>query len=142
MSSLTEFAEDMQVTARIVERSSRRVVKQIAYEILAELVARTPVGGPPTSPHDPHPGLARSNWSVRVGDGGGGAASIRKPEPADATLARAQSVAAGDVLTISNPVPYIGELNSGSSTQAPSGFVETAVETGAAGLAKIEILVE
>ena len=31
-------------------------------------------------------------------------------------------------LEITNSVPYIGRLNQGSSTQAPAGFVENAVD--------------
>lgn len=41
---------------------------------------------------------------------------------------------------LQNTVPYITELNAGSSAQAPAGFVEIAIEAGLEAAKKIEVL--
>lgn len=140
MASLTDFAADMARTAKVVERQARIIIRDVAASIVAELVARTPVGGPPTSPHDPHPRLARSNWSARPGDNE--AVNLRQPEDAAATIARARAAPPADTYTISNPTPYLSRLNEGSSTQAPAGFIEAGIADGAARVPDVNILVE
>lgn len=40
----------------------------------------------------------------------------------------------------SNTVPYIGKLNSGSSAQAPAGFVEKALNEAKRGIRSVEVL--
>ena len=137
---MLEFSVEMRGLARGVERQAKKLVRDLGAAMIASLVVRTPVGGPPTSPRDPHPGLARSNWTLTTG--GAPSAAIREPEDAAQTVARAQSQRPGDEVTISNFVPYIGALNDGSSTQAPAGFVESALEEALVEVAQAEILVE
>lgn len=78
-------------------------------------------------------GWASNNWIF--GDGSPGASSDQSTGNVEAAKARVQqdtvtisSVSVnGQKLHLTNNVPYIGILNSGSSTQTPSGFVERAI---------------
>lgn len=81
-------------------------------------------------------GRARSNWIVGAGpsnriieayvlNSGSGSA--------EAALAQARAFLDStdvSVIYISNNLEYIQYLNEGTSAQAPSGFIEAAVETG------------
>ena len=78
-------------------------------------------------------GRARANWQAQIGspardvldgeDKGGNATLAR-----NANIIRARR--GGGTIYISNNVAYIGVLNEGSSSQAPAGFVEMAVNAG------------
>lgn len=86
-------------------------------------------------------GWARANWIGSKGRDNPGLANPEgRPSSADVVAARAAS-AAGEAeiisygledgpLFISNNVPYIQQLNSGSSRQAGAAFVERAIERG------------
>ncbi len=88
-------------------------------------------------------GFARASWTPSVGPLGEGlgespkseddarqaAAKLRPTNQAKAeALAKTYQVEAGRVF-LTNPVPYIGPLNTGSSSQAPKKFVERAIMT-------------
>ena len=112
---------------RDLDRLAERTVKKITLDITANLIETTPVDS----------GWARANWIP----------SVTKPtQETDGTREQAQS---GSVKTglqragqarvagyqfpqgavfIANNVPYILKLNDGTSTQAPSGFIEQAIE--------------
>lgn len=99
-----------------------------------------------TTPHDT--GQARANWQV----------TVRAARPAntpligkldydgDATVAEGVATIRGTprpdghVVFISNALPYIQALNEGHSGQAPSGFVEMAVQAGAQEAEKVRVL--
>lgn len=99
-------------------------VKEVSFGLVANLVETTPVDT----------GWARANWVPRIGadnegvitqQGDPGAASADQAA-ATARLA-AYHIAAGKVF-VSNHVDYIGDLNNGTSSQAPAGFVQAAIE--------------
>lgn len=139
MASPEQFQRRLEALARNVERGGRRAVREAARAGVEALVYGTPIGGAPSSPNDPHPGLARSNWSAGIG----GPEPERPPEDPAETIARAEGVLAaltGEEVTISNPVPYVGRLNDGHSTQAPSGFVEAALEAAARAAGAVRLL--
>ena len=132
MADPDRFAARLSLLARNVVDNSRGGLRRIVKAIHLELVVSTPVGGPPTSPNDPHPGLARSNWQVLPGTG---TAKTVLPEVGEGqALAEGQTRAdvldVDGVATISNPVEYINLLNDGSSTQAPAGFAQKAINRG------------
>lgn len=99
-------------------------VKRLVFETTANLVETTPVDT----------GWARANWIPSIG------------EPEDATFGErtavssdAQEAGIADMLGyqlaagpayVSNNVDYIDHLNDGTSTKAPAGFVESAIERG------------
>ncbi len=91
--------------------------KDLAIEILAELVAATPI----------KTGHAAMNWVVSIGS----------PFTDEVWTAGPQRTGAREVLRykfgdgtiyISNNAPYISDLNNGTSQQAPPLFVEACVD--------------
>ena len=111
-----------------LEELGERIVRAIVFEINAELVASTPVDT----------GWARANWIPSVGTPNGSTRTNR-PTPAMVPGAAAEHAAGlaslsafrlGQTAFIVNNVPYILRLNAGRSSQAPSGFVDRAVERG------------
>lgn len=87
------------------------------YDIGSTLVYYTPI----------KTGLASSNWNVTPK---GKAGDIRQPVRGEKGLAsltaisyQVQGIDAGEQATFYNPVEYIGDLEGGSSRQAPAGMV-------------------
>jgi hypothetical protein len=104
------------------------VVRQLSVEIVANLIETTPVDT----------GWAKANWVPSVGLPVIRPGSFEPPDTLGIASARGQQTAGtlgllsytytqGSVF-ISNNVPYVPRLNAGSSTQAPAGFVENAIE--------------
>ena len=108
---------------------TEQLMRKITLDIVANLQETTPVDT----------GWARANWIPHIGaelD-----EDLRGISPDDARISgdqgRQQSgiaqVATNYTLTdgaifITNNVPYIERLNDGSSTQAPAGFVQAAID--------------
>ena len=122
MASLKGFARRIKNRAKQVEEGVNRVIKDAAIGVDQTVVLATPVDT----------GRARANWRTSLGSpireatedtnwGGELAASV-------ATIKGRKT---DENIYISNNVPYIGRLNDGSSAQAPSGFVQTAIRVGA-----------
>lgn len=125
--------ENTQIKAIVqaLDKTTEAVVIRLGLNITANLVETTPVDT----------GWARANWVPSIG------ASKRTPEVRQPTSALVQGqaalqaagqagllsykIGAGSVF-ISNNVPYIGRLNDGSSTQAPTGFIQAAIRRGVA----------
>jgi len=142
MADPEQFAARLRAIAEGVELNSGRAVKDAAAAALVALVRLTPVGGPPTSPRDPHPGLARSNWHVLAGEA---TARVQREATTEgdavgAGLAVINGLGRPDAVTISNPVPYINKLNDGSSSQAPAGFVQAALAAASTALRRVRLL--
>lgn len=123
--------EDAQIKAIIqaLEETAEKVVIRLGLNITANLIEDTPVDT----------GWARANWVPAIG------ASRRSPAASQPTGAMVQTQAAQQAagqagllsyklpqgtVFISNNVPYINRLNDGSSTQAPTGFVQAAIRRG------------
>ncbi len=133
MASLEVFARRIQRRARQVEVGASDAVKLAALAINQVLILETPVDT----------GRARANWQVGL------AAPIRDDtEAVDPsginTIAKNRAIILArrnrvDII-ISNNLPYIGQLNQGSSAQAPAGFVEKAVLVGLATLSRHRVL--
>lgn len=111
-----------------INRRTSSEVRRLALNIVSELHERTPVDL----------GWARANWTPSVGAPAHGSRES-SGNPQSAALAQQiglSQVARYDVskgnVWISNRVPYIERLDSGYSPQAPSGFVEMAIEAAIA----------
>lgn len=125
MASLAVFARRIRALARRMPDNVDKIVKQAAIAVDQAVVLATPVDT----------GRARGGWQVGLGgpsteDLGlldqSGAAAIARNNGAILTRRLGQDI------FISNNVEYIGFLNEGSSSQAPAGFVELAVQAGVA----------
>lgn len=131
------FEDDIKKTQQTIEISVSENIAETAFAALSAVTLATPVGNPTLwqNPENAPPGYvggrARGNWQVGVGIEKGGetgqvdASGSNVISNARATLVGYQL---GQRVIINNNVPYIVRLNSGSSTQAPSGFVEKAVQ--------------
>lgn len=117
-----------------VENFTEDLIRRLATNIHAELVSPPPVGTPVDT------GWARANWIPQIGVPFTGNSQQIEPSPGEVAQAGARQqsglasvftyrLALGNVF-ISNNVPYILNLNDGSSTQSPRMFIETAIENG------------
>lgn len=140
MPSMAEFA-------RSAKRLSVRITKNVdaGWRATALVVDQTVVTATPVDT-----GRARSNWRVDTkpstgqvepyAPGEAGSTASANTAAAIAQGRQAVQRAVGDELYISNNLDYIGELNAGSSAQAPANFVEAAVDAGVQQVKKIKAL--
>jgi len=116
-----EEADFESLAIRIVKNIEKNV-KGVALEIHANLTEDTPVDT----------GWARSNWVAKLGRPStttvGSPGSVNPDSSTQALLEISKFQSGKGPINITNNVPYIGRLNKGSSKQAPSGFVEKAVQ--------------
>lgn len=144
MASLDQFSKEItRIGVEIAERSDA-TVRAAAIAIDQAVVTATPVDT----------GRARSNWIAEVDApsrivrepfvpgslGSTGAENVRA-----STLDAARKIARynGDrniFIAISNNLGYINSLNSGSSQQAPAGFVQFAVQAAAGVVRKARLV--
>ncbi len=133
MASLRIFAQRIRRLAGRVEKNANLVVINTAIAIDQVVVLATPVDT----------GRARGNWQVGVGVAMRGELD-RLDTSGNATIAentvRAKTRKLGQDIFISNNLPYIVSLNEGSSSQAPAGFVEEAVQVASVAVTQAKLL--
>jgi hypothetical protein len=116
------LADDVLAVVRALEAVTSNVVKKITLDVTANLVETTPVDT----------GWARANWipaisqPYRSTEGSPESVSRAAQTTGQARVATSYDIRQGSVF-VSNNVPYIVRLNEGSSSQAPSGFIEAAI---------------
>lgn len=92
------------------------VVRKVCFDIFARVIMRTPVDT----------GRARGNWMAGVGTmpiGETGAIDKGGAATAEAIQGVSLSAKAGDIVYLTNTLPYILKLEQGWSSQAPSGMI-------------------
>lgn len=111
-----------------MERAISEHIAEVALDLQGELVDNPPTGTPIDT------GWASVNWWLRIGsaptgnDGQAGDPSTRQGGQAAGIAAMASySIRGGKSIWLTNGVPYISRLNSGSSRQSPAGFVDDAI---------------
>lgn len=133
MATLNDFRRGIRLTADNLPKKVNKLVRKVAIVIDQALVTSTPVDT----------GRARSNWIVGInaapseddrepffpGEQGSTVAQNTQASIDEATQ-RINTYAGseGGSIYIVNSVPYIEELNNGTSKQAPANFVEEAVQ--------------
>lgn len=125
----------MRKRAAEVVTGTTRIVRRAATAIDRRAVRDTPVDK----------GVARSNWvgTLNVPFSGvipayspGSKLGLQERANAQAAIAQAQvairgyEVGRSRSIHLTNNVPWLGRLNSGSSQQAPALFVQKAIQTG------------
>ncbi len=133
MASLGQFSRRIQVLGDRIEKNANLVKRKVALAVDQAVVLGTPVDT----------GNARSNWLVSLSQPRQDQISPYAPgnklgrgERANAQNAINQGASVvgvartGQDIYIVNNVDYIGDLNQGSSRQAPANFVEMAVLSG------------
>ena len=121
MATGQQFALSIARFAKKANGNMDLVVRKVTLDLLGRVVRKTPVDT----------GRARGNWQVgrnqipRGEVGTGGSATAAKTAAVGAGTQEALQAKAGDSIYIVNSVPYIQELEKGSSKQAPNGMVAT-----------------
>ena len=118
------------VTRELEKFTSRQVIS-VARRLTLNLRAATPKKS----------GFAASNWLPSLGANNGIAGSKRLVTFADQNAGlseiRSYRITRTEAPRVTNNVPYIDLLNSGSSLQAPAGFVEACVADAIASVAGV-----
>jgi len=103
------------------EAKMNKAVRMISLQSFSECIMMSPVDT----------GRFRGNWQTKVGAAPAGIVEVLDPSGQIAT-AKVQGAVAGmevgDVIYMSNNLPYAGRLEDGSSTQAPGGMVKLTVQ--------------
>ncbi len=130
------FDDEIKKIQQTIQVSVGENVAEAAFAALSAVTLGTPVGNPTLwqNPSNAPPGYvggrARGNWQVGISTEKEGETNQIDSVGAS-TISNGRAILAGYKLgqrvIINNNVPYIVPLNSGSSTQAPAGFVEKAV---------------
>jgi len=113
-----------------LKKFTTRLVQEITLSVNGQLVK--------TTPRDT--GWARNNWIPEIGHAYAGTSGTREAAEQGVIDQSSQQQGVAKILTsysiergpvyITNNVPYIGELNDGSSKQAPAGFVQLSIARG------------
>lgn len=128
MSNLGDLGRRVTRIREDIDELVNRSVVNLTIEVLKELVNTTPIDT----------GMAISNWQVSLT----GPVRMQIPSYVEGmqgstknivianTIGQAVGILAarrpGQVIYLGNALPYIAELNRGSSSQAPSGFIDKA----------------
>jgi hypothetical protein len=137
MSSLAAFNRQLSAFGRQVEQAAVDKLKAAIVAVVDEVVNRTPID---TS-------RARTNWQTIIGGpataevpfvmGAAGSTASQAYQRAMASAeAATKAVRLGNRVWVSNCVPYIHELNKGTSQQAPPNFVDHAADAAKVRIAK------
>lgn len=123
--SMASFAKSMQARAGKIPGRADQITRQIALAADRAVVMATPVDT----------GRARANWQATIGAPATGTVNGAPGKGASVAAATSQASAviagyrSGQVIFLTNNLPYIVPLNNGHSKQAPANFVESAVES-------------
>jgi hypothetical protein len=129
--NLREIEISLKRQAKVAPEAVVNIQKAATLELQRGIVVATPVDK----------GRARGNWQVAQGspasgdvapNGFPGESSAARGAAATAAALTQGAQAAAETKPfsktyVSNRLPYIEALNEGTSTQAPAGFIETAV---------------
>lgn len=143
--TMSGFSKRIKHIATVVEGNSNKMMRRVVVTVASAVALRTPVDT----------GRARGNWQTQIGvaptapAGGvplgrkgstGVAAAGHAIAAAQAAMDGYKAMHSGTPVFISNNLPYIGPLNAGSSTQAPAGFVQAAIDAGVRAVNKSRLL--
>lgn len=130
--NLQQFGQLMEKRATVFPAAVAAVKKKVAIAALTQIVDTTPVDT----------GAAISNWQVNLGSAAIGSRLAYTPGTKGSTAQSNRGVTIqtgsavianampGVPIHITNNLFYIGDLNDGTSQQAPAGFVEGAITAG------------
>lgn len=127
---LGDLDGEMKKAGKRVADNADRLIRRCALATDAAVVLATPVDT----------GRARANWQVELGEPAQGVIGDPNDKKAGFDKSGQSAISqgaetikgykSGSSINITNNLPYIERLNDGWSAQAPSGFVEKAVQVG------------
>jgi hypothetical protein len=128
--NVRKFENGLRTMKTEISKQSLDFFKRFMHELCVAMIMETPVGNPrlwkSPAPKWYRPGTARRNWRL-LRHKGGSSRIFRTPDPtgqlAMATCFRTLAATRKpEVLFLVNPVPYMPALETGWSSQAPSGI--------------------
>jgi hypothetical protein len=124
--NMDKFRRALKKAKGSVEEESLKEVRKVALRVHQSVVLATPVDT----------GRARNNWLPNL-NAPLSTPNVNAEGQGLNILAKGKAVVAtakfGDVIHFTNNLSYIGVLNDGHSAQAPSGFIQKAVQAARAG---------
>lgn len=118
MADLKRFLLDLDAFKKTAVDKALLLQKRVALDLYARIIRRTPVDT----------GRARASWNLSVGKPDRSIKPEGRYDTPRATIGSLPPVTHGQVIWISNNLPYIGALEHGHSQQAPVGMVAISVE--------------
>lgn len=113
------FQDDLNAYIKRTNKDASKVLRGAALELFGGIMQRTPV----------KTGRARGNWNAKVGSPDTSTNDTRREgQAASAASGAISEFAPGDILCITNNLPYIGALEYGHSKQADRGMVRVTAE--------------
>ena len=108
------FASDMEAYAKKAGASLEETTRAVALELFGSIIKDTPVDT----------GRARGNWQTSIGAPASGEVDrLGEREALSELGSEAGKFVGGQVIYLSNQLPYIQRLELGWSDQAPAGMV-------------------
>jgi hypothetical protein len=115
--SANEFSIDLKKFGKLSREQAQTIFRKIALDLDSRIVYSTPVDT----------GRARGNWIPSIGSPSSAVNEELYSHTGASTVAVLDGVVAsavlGDIIWMANNLDYIGELEQGSSRQAPQGMV-------------------
>lgn len=113
------FAKDFAKYIKKTGQRADKIQRASALQLFGAIVTRTPVDT----------GRARGNWNAKIGGINNSTDESRREQDA---MSQGRSVIGkfkgGEILYLTNGLPYIVPLEYGNSTQAPQGMVRITAE--------------
>jgi hypothetical protein len=127
---VSNFALDVSKWVEKVKGREDTVVRKISLDMFSRVVMRSPVGQPKLWKHPAPPGYVggrfRNNWYVSI-DTPSNESNSKPDASGEGSLGRIRGslteIHAGMRIFLTNNLPYAWRLETGWSTQAPSGMV-------------------
>lgn len=116
------FALDLQSFGRVSHDRAEDIFRKISLDLDTRVVLATPVDT----------GRARANWYPSLTRPSRARDDAARDDPSAAIRATAMRAQMGQVLWLTNNLPYILALENGSSRQAPTGMVDVSLRAVAA----------
>jgi hypothetical protein len=112
------FSKDIRSFTSKAVQAHGKIARAATLELFSGVIKDTPVDT----------GRARGNWQTTVGSPAAGELERDGAGPALAEVSANTPPGAGQVTLLTNNLPYIEELERGSSKQAPEGMVRKNVD--------------
>jgi len=113
------FSADLTAYINRTNRRASEVQRGVALQLTSSVITRTPVDT----------GRARGNWNAEINRADNSTSDTRTASDAERQARQASDeFTPGTVLFLTNALPYIRELEYGSSRQSPSGMVRVTAE--------------
>lgn len=116
-----QFANDLSAFEAKTSEKLDLAVRKIALELFSRVILKSPVDT----------GRFRANWQVAIGVLPNGTLELEDKTgqaTINAATARTAGVEAGDIIYLTNNLPYAQRLEGGYSLQAPAGMVSLSVQ--------------